>query len=130
MIITPHKYPFAIDDNGKPIYIEDVTNENRRDTHYHCYGCGAELFPVLGDVREHHFRHEKDAICDPNKYLHEYAKAEIKRRFDEEDVFEIQYQVTHRCKFADECEYYAQYDWSECEGKNLKKINLKDFYDT
>ena len=79
MLTTPHKYPFAINDDGKPIFIDDVTQENRRHTHYHCYGCGAELFPVLGGARKHHFRHEKDAICDPNKYLHEYVQYQIYR---------------------------------------------------
>ncbi|MBR2195906.1 MAG: hypothetical protein IJ911_09860 [Salinivirgaceae bacterium] len=74
MIITPHKYPFAINDDGLPIHIDNISQENRKQTHYYCYGCGAELFPVLGEKREHHFRHEKDAICDPDKYLHDLPR--------------------------------------------------------
>lgn len=129
MLINPHKYPYAIDDNGKPIYIDSVTNENRRDTHYHCYGCGAELYPVLCTKKESHFRHEKDAICDPDKYLHEYAKARLKERFDNSETFEIQYYVTYRCKNISTCKF-AQYGWKECERKELKKVNLKEYYDT
>lgn len=131
MNIIPHKYPFAINDDGNPIYIEDVTQENRRHTHYHCYGCGAELFPVLGDVREHHFRHEKDAICDPDKYLHEYAKAAIKRRFDESDVFEVQYQAKQICNKSSECAFFEQFKWKECQKEEgLYTVNLKEYYDT
>lgn len=130
-LITPHKYPFAINDDGKPIYIDDVTPENRRHTHYHCYGCGAELFPVLGDERKHHFRHEKDAICDPDKYLHEYAKAEIKRRFEESEVFEVQFNAKLICRDSDNCKFFEQFHWNECESEEaLRTINLKEYYDT
>lgn len=130
-LITPHKYPFAINDGGKPIYIDDVTPENRRHTHYHCYGCGAELFPVLGDERKHHFRHEKDAICDPDKYLHEYAKAVIKRRFEESDIFEVAYKAKKVCNQKEECQFAAQFKWQECESEEgLYKVNLKEYYDT
>lgn len=130
MLIRPHTYPYAIDDDGKPIYIDYVTKENRRQSHYHCYGCGAELFPVLGDVREHHFRHEKDAICDPDKYLHEFAKAAIKQRFDESDKFIVQYNARQICKQAKGCQFYSQFLWDECEQKGLYAINLKEYYDT
>lgn len=131
MNIVSHKYPFAINDDGKPIYIDDVTQENRRHTHYHCYGCGAELFPVLGDERKHHFRHEKDAICDPDKYLHEYAKAEIKKRFEESDVFEVQFNAKLVCKDSGSCSFFEQFHWDECESDEaLRTINLKEYYDT
>ena len=131
MNIITHKYPYAINDDGKPIYIEEVTQENRRHTHYHCYGCGAELFPVLGNHREHHFRHEKDAICDPDKYLHEYAKAVIKRRFDENETFEIQYNAKLICKDSDSCRFFEQFNWKECErDEALCTFNLKEYYDT
>lgn len=131
MLTTPHKYPFAINDNGKPIYIDDVTQENRRHTHYHCYGCGAELFPVLGDERKHHFRHEKDAICDPDKYLHEYAKAAIKSRFEESDVYEVAYRAKKICNQKEKCQFAMQFNWQECESEEgLYKVNLKEYYDT
>lgn len=130
MLIAPHKYPFAINDDGKPIYIGEVTRENRRHTHYRCYGCGAELFPVLGDKREHHFRHEKDAICDPNKYLHEYAKAAIKRRFEESDKFEVTYEAARKCRLRNSCELADKFGFPECEADGLYTIDLKRYYDT
>lgn len=130
MVITPHKYPFAINDDGNPIYIGEVTQENRRHTRYHCYGCGAELFPVLCTKKESHFRHEKDAICDPDKYLHEYAKAQIKRRFEESDTFYVQYEASRECKNRSKCEVFSQCRLPKCEEEGLYQIDLKEFYDT
>lgn len=130
MIFKSHKYPFAINDDGKPIYIENVTPESRCHSHYYCYGCGAELFPVLGKVREHHFRHKKDAICDPNKYLHEYAKAEIKRRFDENEKFEVRYYAKRECRLKETCKLTNIFHPKECVSDGLYLINLKDYYDT
>lgn len=125
-----YTYPYAINEDGKPVHIEEITKENRHDCHYHCYGCGAELFPVLGDIREHHFRHEKGSTCDPNKYLHEFAKAEIKKKFDESDSFVVKYQAHQKCKKADKCDFYKQYHWPECEREGLYAVDLKQFYDT
>lgn len=129
MIITPHKYPFAINDDGLPIHIDNISQENRKQTHYYCYGCGAELFPVLGEKREHHFRHEKDAICDPDKYLHEFAKATIKKRFDESKKFIVKYNATQVCNRYDNCEF-SKYGWQECKHDVLYELDLKQYYDT
>ena len=130
MYITPHKYPFAINDDGKPVYIGEITQENRRHTHYHCYGCGAELYPVLCTKKQSHFRHEADAICDPDKYLHEYAKAEIKRRFDESETFIVQYDAWRECRKAYECEIYSKCKLGRCEEHGMYQVDLKQFYDT
>lgn len=126
----PHKYPYAINEDGNPIYIDDITKENRKQTRFFCYGCGAELFPVLGEVKEHHFRHAKDAICDPNKYLHEFAKAAIKKRFDEKNTFIVKYKATHICEKYGNCELAQHYHWEECKYDDLYSIDLKQYYDT
>ena len=125
-----YTYPYAINEDGMPVHIEKISKENRHDHKYHCYGCGAELFPVLGNIREHHFRHEKGSICDPNKYLHEFAKAAIKKRFDENDKFVVKYHAHQKCKKADECDLHKRYQWPECEREDLYEIDLKKFYDT
>ena len=125
-----YTYPYAINEEGKPVHIKSITEENRHACHYYCYGCGAELFPVLPKEREHHFRHEKGSTCDPNKYLHEFAKAEIKKRFDENDSFVVKYQAHQKCKKADECDFHKQYNWPECECEGLYAVDLKQFYDT
>ncbi len=123
-------YPYAKDDNGKPISITEIKKETRHNSHYYCYGCEAELFPVLGNIREHHFRHEKGSICDPDKYLHEFAKATIKKRFDENEQFIVKYNAHHKCKKIEDCNLFKQYHWSECEWDGFNSIDLKQYYDT
>ena len=125
-----YTYPYAINENGVPVHIEDISIENRHDHHYHCYGCEAELFPVLGKKRKHHFRHEKGCTCDPNRYLHEFAKATIKKKFDENDTFVVKYNAYQKCKKSDECVFFQKYHWPECERDGLYEIDLKKFYDT
>lgn len=125
-----YTYPYAIDDNGNPVFINEITKENKSQTQYHCYGCGAELFPVLGEVREHHFRHEKGSICDPNKYLHEYAKAVIRKRFEENDSFVVNYHAKQVCKKTENCTFFEKYHWEECEKEGLYSVDLKKYYDT
>lgn len=123
-------YPFAINEDGKPINIEEITKEKRHEHHYHCYGCGAELIPVLGECRKHHFRHDPGKTCNPDKYLHEYAKAAIKKKFDESEHFVVKYHAHQKCRKADECNFYSRYHWPECEYDGLYAIDLKRFYDT
>ena len=48
------KYPYAKTDDEELICIESINKDNRNDYHYYCYGCGKELVPVLGNIREHH----------------------------------------------------------------------------
>jgi hypothetical protein len=129
--LEPHKYPFAINEaDGKPIYIEKLTKENKDLYSYRCFGCDAKLFPILGNIREHHFRHEKGCSCDPNRYLHEYAKGELKKRFDEEDSFIVKGNVKRVCNKAESCELKKQYNWPECEKEEFVTIDLKKLYDT
>ena len=128
-MIAQHKYPFAINEDGKPIHINEVSENNRKTFRFHCYGCGARLFPVLGDI-QHHFRHEKDAICDPNKYLHEFAKATIKKRFDENEHFIVEYNTTKICKHKQTCKFATQFQWEECVYDSIEQLDLKEYYDT
>lgn len=123
-------YPYAYTDEGNIIYIDDVNENNRRSTHYHCYGCGKELFPVLGDKRAHHFRHEKDSECDPNRYLHEYAKKVLKKRFDEGESFTVSYPAHQTCKRKDKCSLIEKCNWNNCERDGLYQLDLKKYYDT
>ena len=104
-----YTYPYAINENGVPVHIEDISIENRHD---------------------HHFRHEKGCTCDPNRYLHEFAKATIKKKFDENDTFVVKYNAYQKCKKSDECVFFQKYHWPECERDGLYEIDLKKFYDT
>ena len=124
------KYPYAKTDDDELICIESINKDNRNDHHYYCYGCGKELVPVLGNIREHHFRHkEKSVNCDRNKYLHEFAKNKIKERFETSEHFYVKYNAKRKCKKKDECKL-SKLNWEECYADGLYKIDLKEFYDT
>lgn len=124
------KYPYAKTDDDELICIKSINKDNRNDYHYYCYGCGKELVPVLGNIREHHFRHkEKSVNCDRNKYLHEFAKNKIKERFETSEHFYVWYNAKRKCKKKDECEL-SKHNWEECYADGLYKIDLKEFYDT
>lgn len=124
------KYPYAKTDDDKLICIESINKDNRNDHHYYCYGCGKELVPVLGNIREHHFRHkEKSVNCDRNKYLHEFAKNVIKERFDKSEHFYVKYNAKRKCENKDNCDL-VKYGWKECYADDLYEIDLKKHYDT
>lgn len=56
------KFHEAKDSKGALIDIKEVTKENRV-SQYYCIGCGEEVYPVLGNKREHHFRHKKNLLA-------------------------------------------------------------------
>ena len=125
-----HRYKYALSENGKSIFIHDITPENKKES-YVCAGCGKRLFPVLGDKREHHFRHEKNCDCsDYNRYLHEYGKAVLKRRFEEGESFFVKYHPYQKCKSYNECKVREEHHWDKCSFQGLYSIDLKKFYDT
>ena len=71
------RYRYASTDDGRNIAIEGLASSARVEgERYLCLGCGRELVPVLGKVREHHFRHKSDVepACIPETYLHALAK--------------------------------------------------------
>lgn len=124
------RYPYAKTDKGDLIGIDQITDDNRRDFRYYCYGCGKELVPVLGNIREHHFRHkENDIPCDRDKYLHEFAKNVIKERFDKSEHFYVKYNAKRKCENKDNCDL-VKYGWKECYADDLYEIDLKKHYDT
>lgn len=126
-----HRYKCALSESGTPVFIGDITKENKKETSYTCMWCGKRLFPVLGKKREHHFRHEEGAECsDYNRYLHEYAKAELKRRFDEGETFIIEYNAHFQCVKFESCQVRLNHKWMLCSYDWTHKEDLKKKYDT
>lgn len=107
-----------------------VTKENRSD-HYYCIGCGGEMSAVLGEKREHHFRH-KEAHCSWESYLHKLGKKRFKERFDSQNEFVVQYYVEYSCNKSEKCKFEQLYkdNNNNCNRRELKAHNLKDLYDT
>jgi hypothetical protein len=118
--------------SGKVIGIDNVTAENRRSMRFFCIGCGTEMEAVLGQKREHHFRHKEVGDCNPETYLHRLAKRVLKYKFENQPQFPVQYFVLNECPKYDECEFRKRNLWHDCKTTSyaIKTLDLKQYYDT
>lgn len=96
------KYKYALD-AGQPVYIKNlIGGSDRKD--YICPGCGKILRPVLGDVREKHFRHKTEETCSLETYLHSLGKALFKREYEnalaEGTAFDLKYKNPFVCNYC------------------------------
>ena len=124
-MITYHN---AIAQNGQIVHIDDVSKENR-DKHFYCVGCHSEMIPVLGDVREHHFRH-KGKLCSKETYLHQLGKRLFKERFDTQKEFAIEYFGNLCCDKTEKCKLLSIGKNIKCNHRGLLRRDLKKEYDT
>ncbi len=124
-MITYHN---AIAQNGQIIHIDNVTKEKRNE-HFYCAGCHSEMIPVLGNVREHHFRH-KGKLCSKETYLHQLGKRLLKERFDTQKEFVIKYYVNLCCDKTENCKILSFGKNIKCNRKGLLIRDLKKEYDT
>ena len=84
-----HRY--ALDENGDTIFIKDITIDTRHKKYY-CKNCGGEMIPVLGEVREKHFRHKViTPSCSYESYIHKIGKEKLMNRFYKHESFLISY---------------------------------------
>lgn len=119
---------------GVTVDIQDVSEQNRKEGYY-CVVCGNEMIPVLGNEREHHFRHKEDCNCNPETYLHKYAKYYIKKLFDNSREFYISCEVPERCCKYNICEYrkdnyQCQNDYIDCKVYKQNDYDIRKYYDT
>jgi hypothetical protein len=112
------------------IHISEVIAETRKNTQFFCVGCGMEMEAVLGKQKEHHFRHKEKCNCSPETYYHRLWKIRLKRRFDEQLQFLVNYYVQNNCYKYEECQIKEKHNWLDCSAVVLKTIDLKEFYDT
>lgn len=117
------QYLYANNIRGSLVDISDVAHGIREK--YYCPSCGMEMSAVLGNKREHHFRHKGDS-CSYESYLHKISKLLIKWRFDNNTKFEIGYYVDKNCPNVDCC---LRDSSCNANKKELHVINLKDRYD-
>lgn len=96
------KYSHAIVD-GKPIHIEDVTEELRASKKFYCTipDCNQPMAAHLKGNRAKHFQHINYTEHPYESYLHETAKQILKenylRRLSSKKPFFIRYEVIHKC---------------------------------
>lgn len=84
-------YSYACNEEGKLVNIAEVDKNHHGK--FTCLNCGQPMSPVLGDKREHHFRHTAGNSCNGETYLHKLGKKIIKIRFDQSQSFLIKYRV-------------------------------------
>jgi len=100
------KYRFAADLEGKTVDIESMDVVRSKD--YACLSCLKVLRPVLGEIRQKHFRHkyDKDGIsCSFETYLHNLAKITFyetyQRCLQESTPYWFRYPVTRQCTYCE-----------------------------
>ncbi len=110
-------YRYALKSNDEPICINEVTRQNRYDTTYRCPYCNNEMYPAIGDIRAHHFRHN-GSECEPDKYLHSTAEelfhAEFNKCLADNTPFIIEYNTDVKCNLPYNC-YYRDWNTKVCK---------------
>jgi hypothetical protein len=124
------KYHNAYDTASNIVEIKNITPQNRMTMQFFCIGCGAKMEAVLGQKKQHHFRHKDKDNCRPETYYHRLAKQILKIRFNTEPQFLVKYYVQNECSKSIQCDLKRRYNWNDCSSVVLKMVNLKDYYDT
>ncbi|MBR2772127.1 MAG: hypothetical protein IKD78_09010 [Bacteroidales bacterium] len=120
---------YAIDNNGEITSIETIQIENRHNGYY-CVSCGGAMIPVLGKIREHHFRHKTDT-CSYESYIHKLWKQYIFEQWQKLSHLYVTYYVEYCCDKTKTCKLFAASKTLRCKGTFEKEtIDLKEKYDT
>lgn len=116
------KYRYAAD--GDKI-LDILTGPVTRGKDYTCLSCDGALRPVMGEERQHHFRHKIQTKCSTETYLHNLAKRVFVQTYQEcllkSQPYTIKYQVPVRCsacKTSGPCR----------EGHQLRAIDLTKYF--
>ena len=68
-------YRYAMDNKGQVVDICNLADTSEvRKTSYTCISCNRSVVPVLGKVRQKHFRHIEALECNGETYLHNLSK--------------------------------------------------------
>lgn len=120
---------YAISNNGEVIYIKSIQIKDRHNG-YCCVSCGGVMIPVLGEIREKHFRHKTDA-CSYESYIHKLWKQYIFEQWQKLPHLYVTYYVEYCCDKTKTCKLFAASKTLRCNGSfEQKTIDLKEKYDT
>jgi hypothetical protein len=117
-------YSFAEDKDGQLVDISTVTEETRH-AGYRCHNWGEEMVPVLGDKKEHHFRH-LHTECNYETQIHRLAKERLREAFYSSKKFVVCSDAKSVCKYKDSCKFAND----SCVHDIKQPVDLKEFYDT
>lgn len=120
---------YAIGNDGEITSIGAIQIENRHNG-YFCVSCGGAMIPVLGKIREHHFRHKTDA-CSYESYIHKLWKQYIFEQWQKLSHLYVTYSVEYCCDKTKTCKLLAANKTLRCSGTfKQETIDLKEKYDT
>lgn len=66
------QFRFALTQNRTIVDVNLLSDKDRKD--YECPGCAGKVRPVLGKIRNKHFRHKNNYACCNETYLHKLGK--------------------------------------------------------
>ncbi|MBR2360239.1 MAG: hypothetical protein IKA75_07475 [Bacteroidaceae bacterium] len=120
---------YAINSEGKIVHINEVPNGKKCECF--CPSCKEKLIAKnQGKTdRKYHFAHQSGTECDyaVESMLHLLAKEKIRTAFLERKEFWIEFEYKSYCSNLDNCDYIC---YSECCKKEIKRFDLKKFYDS
>lgn len=120
---------YVLDNNGQILSIKSVNIWNRHNL-FRCIACGDEMIPVLGKIREHHFRHKTDA-CSYESYIHKIWKQYLYEQWQTAKHFNIEYFVKLSCNKENTCKLKEENKSLVCNIPSASKtIDLKEKYDS
>lgn len=106
--------------DGKLVCVSDVDAANRYALGpYFCVGCDHIMIPVLGRVRQHHFKHKagRPADCLHETYLHELAKKVLYKAISDAMVAGQQYPLFRNRGIV--CDHYMEPHGITCTNQQV-----------
>lgn len=86
------------------------------------------MIPRLGEIRSHHFAHKREEDnCGSETYLHKLSKMLLRKKFYQDENFQIALHQDIQCSDKTICPFYQP---EECHKDELSVFDLKKYYDT
>lgn len=100
------EYRYSKGKKGDLIDVTILSEKNRHDFGpYYCLGCEAEIIPILGKKKAHHFRHKVEtSSCAHETYLHHAAKMSVAEGFrrakSEAQIYSLRIEHPYNCPIS------------------------------
>lgn len=121
------QYPYAYDEAGDLIYIEDVDKVTRYEHTYTCPNCGYPMLPRLGEINAHCFAHSQNHKCGLESYIHKTAKYILADRFNNPVIpFKINLELKRPCSDYEKCK--ENKSWFCDHWSYKKEFDLTQYY--
>ena len=121
---TSTSYMFALDPTNTLVHVSDA----ERNEQYKCPGCKEKMVPAKGNIRAHHFRHDK-ATCSYETYLHNAAKNAFYNAFNiaKANSLPIRLQLSRQVTCSNPKKAFIQ-DRPACSSMVEANYNLIDLF--